>query len=152
MTNSWIYKNEPFELPNPFDHKKLHGFVYCIKNKLNGRKYIGKKAFIFSRTKLVKGKKKKLIVESDWRKYCGSNGPLLEDIKQFGPDNFEKEIIHLCASKSECAYLEAKEQFFADAILDKTFYNDWIAVKVTRRHLAKYIKKMYVQVAENVVE
>jgi len=152
MTNTWIYKNEPFELPNPFDHKKLYGFVYCITNKLNGRKYIGKKAFIFSRTMVRKGKKLKSTVESDWRKYCGSNGPLLADIKEFGSENFEKEIIHLCASKSECAYLEAKEQFAIDAILDKTFYNDWISVKTTRRHLMKYAEKKNVQAPKNVVE
>ena len=149
----WYYQGKPIEFAEgELDPKKVYGFVYVIRNLLNGRKYIGKKFFWSKRTMVRKGKKLKSTIESDWKKYCGSNAPLLEDIKQFGPENFEKEIIHICASKSECAYFEAKEQFASDAILDKTFYNDWIAVKVTRRHLMKYIEKRRVQLLENVVE
>lgn len=149
----WYYLGKPIEFAEgELDPKKVYGFVYVIRNLLNGRKYIGKKFFWSKRTMVRKGKKLKSTVESDWRKYCGSNGPLLEDIKEFGSQNFEKEIIHLCASKSECAYLEAKEQFAIDAILDANFYNDWIAVKVTRRHLMKFIEKKNVQIPEIVVE
>ena len=149
----WYYLGKPIEFgEGELDPKKIYGFVYVIRNLLNGRKYIGKKFFWSKRTMIRKGKKLKSTIESDWRKYCGSNGPLLEDIKEFGSENFEKEIIHLCASKSECAYLEAKEQFAIDAILDKAFYNDWISVKTTRRHLMKYAAKKNVQVPENVVE
>ena len=149
----WYYQGKPIEFgEGELDPKKIYGFVYVIRNLLNGRKYIGKKFFWSKRTMVRKGKKLKSTIESDWRKYCGSNGPLLEDIKEFGAQNFEKEIIHLCASKSECAYLEAKEQFALDAILDANFYNDWIAVKVTRRHLMKFIQKKNVQIPENVVE
>jgi len=149
----WYYQGKPIEFgEGELDPKKIYGFVYVIRNLLNGRKYIGKKFFWSKRTMVRKGKKLKSTIESDWRKYCGSNGPLLEDIKEFGAENFEKEIIHLCASKSECAYLEAKEQFALDAILDANFYNDWIAVKVTRRHLMKFIQKKNVQIPENVVE
>ena len=149
----WYYQGKPIEFgEGELGPKKIYGFVYVIRNLLNGRKYIGKKFFWSKRTMVRKGKKLKSTIESDWRKYCGSNGPLLEDIKEFGAENFEKEIIHLCASKSECAYLEAKEQFALDAILDANFYNDWIAVKVTRRHLMKFIQKKNVQIPENVVE
>jgi hypothetical protein len=149
----WYYLGKPIEFgEGELDPKKIYGFVYVIRNLLNGRKYIGKKFFWSKRTMVRKGKKLKSTIESDWRKYCGSNGPLLEDIKEFGAENFEKEIIHLCASKSECAYLEAKEQFAIDAILDKDFYNDWISVKTTRRHLMKYAAKKNVQVPENMVE
>ena len=149
----WYYQGKPIEFgEGELDPKKIYGFVYVIRNLLNGRKYIGKKFFWSKRTMVRKGKKLKSTIESDWRKYCGSNGPLLEDIKEFGAQNFEKEIIHLCASKSECAYLEAKEQFALDAILDANFYNDWISVKTTRRHLMKFIQKKNVQIPEIVVE
>jgi hypothetical protein len=93
------------------------------------------------RTRVVKGKKKKTTVQSDWRKYWGSNGTLLADIETFGESNFEREIKYLCESKSICSYLEAREQFEVNAILDPVYYNDWIQVKITRRHLQKYSEK-----------
>jgi hypothetical protein len=136
----WIYNGEEF-VGDDLDPKKIYGFVYEIRNLLNGRKYIGKKFFWSMRTKVVKGKKKKLVVQSDWKKYWGSNGTLLADIEKDGESNFEREIKFLCESKSVCAYLEAREQFNINAILDPVYYNDWIQVKITRRHLQKYSEK-----------
>ena len=52
----WIYKNEPLEeVP-----ENAYGYVYLITNNLTGRKYIGKKLFWFKKTKVVKGKKKRI--------------------------------------------------------------------------------------------
>ena len=51
----WIYQNKEFT-EDQID--KYIGYVYLITNKLNGRKYIGKKLFWFAKTRVVKGKKK----------------------------------------------------------------------------------------------
>lgn len=132
----WYYRNEVF---NPkegeLDPKKNVGFVYLITNLVNGKKYIGKKRFFFSKTKQVKGKKKKIKAESDWRTYYGSNAQLLQDVKDLGEAHFTREILYLCSSLSECSYLEAHEQFKVSAILHPQYYNDWIQVKITRKHL-----------------
>ena len=132
----WYFENEVFDpKPEELDPKVNIGFVYLITNLVNGKKYIGKKLFFSSKSKRVNGKKKKTKVESDWRKYYGSNAAIQQDVKDLGTANFRREILYMCKSKSECNYLEAYEQFTRQAILDKTYYNDWLTVKVTRKHL-----------------
>ena len=132
----WYFENEVFDpKPEELDPKVNIGFVYLITNLVNGKKYIGKKLFFSSKSKRVNGKKKKTKVESDWRKYYGSNAAIQQDVKDLGATNFRREILYMCKSKSECNYLEAYEQFTRKAILDKTYYNDWLTVKVTRKHL-----------------
>jgi len=115
-----------------------YGFVYQIKNLTNGRKYIGKKFFYSAKTKIVKGKKKKLKVPSDWQTYYGSSDTLKQDVLQLGHDNFSREILHLCRSKGECSYLEAKEQFVRGVMESDDYYNSWIMVRVRKSHLKDY--------------
>ena len=132
----WYYQHAPFDpKPEELDPKKTIGFVYLITNLVNGRMYVGKKLFFSSKSKQVKGKKKKFKAESDWRSYYGSNGAIQQDVKDLGPDNFKREILYLCSSKSECSYWEAYEQFTRKAILDQKYYNDWLTCKITRKHL-----------------
>jgi hypothetical protein len=101
----------------------------------SGKLYVGKKLFWSSRTKVVKGKKKRLKVESDWKTYFGSNKVLLEELKTNGEENYKREILHLCAGKGECNYLEAHEQFTRNVLTSEQYYNDWIMVKVHRAHI-----------------
>ena len=134
-TKPWIYQNLPFE-PKPEEmNPSTIGFVYLITNLVDGRQYVGKKLFWSSKRKSVKGKKKKVKVESDWREYFGSNGTLQNDVKQLGSDNFSRVILFMCASKSECSYLELREQVERNAILSKNYYNDLIWVRINRKHL-----------------
>jgi len=132
MTNPWIYNNEEFELS---ETSNLYGFVYCITNLLNNKKYIGRKYLTKAKTKQVKGKKKKIRVDSDWKEYWGSNKTLLEDIEKYGNNNFKREIIHLCKSRGECAYMETKEILMHDALLKDEYYNMWVSCKIQRSHL-----------------
>ena len=60
--NPWLYNGEIFTSEMIGDN---YGFVYLLENTVKNKKYIGKKFFYSQRTKLVKGKKKKSIVESD---------------------------------------------------------------------------------------
>lgn len=115
-----------------------YGFVYQIKNLTNDRKYIGKKFFYSAKTKQVKGKKKKIKVSSDWTTYYGSNAELIKDVELLGKDSFTREIIHLCKSKGECGYLEAKEQFIRGALETDDYYNAWIMVRVRKSHIKGY--------------
>lgn len=132
----WLYEGKEFD-PENLDPKELYGFVYLIENNITKRKYIGKKFFWSSKTRQVKGKKKRYKAESDWRDYYGSSAVLAEEVKVSGVDTYTRTILHLCRSKAECAYLEAREQFERNVILSDDYYNDWISVRVTRRHLAK---------------
>lgn len=115
-----------------------YGFVYQITNLTNGRKYIGKKFFYSSKTKQVKGKKKKIKVQSDWQTYYGSSDTLKQDVLSLGYENFSREILHLCRSKGECGYLEAKEQFIRGVMESDDYYNTWIMVRVRKSHIKDY--------------
>jgi hypothetical protein len=132
----WIYNNEPLiEIPG-----QAIGFVYLITNLQNNKKYIGKKQFYFSKTTQKNLKKKKVKVESDWRTYTGSNDDLNNDIKTNNPE-LKQEILEICQTKSQLSYTEAYHQFQTNCILSEEYYNNWISVRVTRRHLLSYSKK-----------
>jgi hypothetical protein len=129
---TWTYDGADFTEDLISDN---YGFVYLITNKLTGRKYIGKKFFYSSKTKVVKGKKKRTKVSSDWKNYFGSSAEVTKDVLQLGQENFSREIIYLCKSKGECGYLEAKEQFTKGALESDDYYNTWIMVRVRKSHI-----------------
>ncbi len=135
---NWLYEGAEYELPENTDHSDIYGFVYLITNLENGRKYIGKKFFwrkkILPVTKTRK-RRKHTQVESDWKSYYGSSEELNSDIEKYGKDNFRREILHICKTKAECGYLEAKEQFVRDALLTDEYYNTWIQVRVRKNHI-----------------
>lgn len=129
----WKYLDKEFTDPG-----NAWGFVYEIIDLSNNKRYIGKKQFLFKKTKTVKGKRKRSLVESDWKDYFGSSEVLKNEISVKGEDNFERIILRICYSKSECSYWEAKYQFQYDVLLKpEEFYNEWISCKVSRRHLVK---------------
>jgi len=139
---SWTYQDTIIEtLP-----EECVGFVYLITNVISGRKYIGKKLAKFSKTtyktvKLKNGtKKKKKIrskIDSDWREYYGSSPNLTADIDALGKENFTREILYYCNSKSECSYIEAREQFTRKVLESKDYYNGQISVRVHGSHILK---------------
>lgn len=130
---TWIYKGEV--ISDPGDN---YGFVYVIHNKVNGKKYIGKKFFWSSKRKQVNKVRKRFKVESDWKDYWSSSEEVKKDVEIFGKDSFIREIIHLCKTKGVTNYLEAKEQFLNNVLENKEeWYNTWIMVRVNRSHLNK---------------
>ena len=137
---TWLYNNQSVEIL-PDD---CIGFVYLITNNLSGRKYIGKKLAKFSKTtyKIVKQKngtkkRKKLRskVDSDWREYYGSSPELTADVIKLGTENFTREILYYCRSKSECSYIEAREQFTRKVLESTDYYNGHIQVRVHGSHI-----------------
>jgi hypothetical protein len=129
---TWHYRGQQFKEEEIGD---AYGYVYCINNLTNNKKYIGKKFFSKAGYKQVKGKRKKIRKTSDWLTYWGSNKTLLEDIKTLGEEHFTREILHLCKTRSDCAYLELKEQIDRRVLESDSWYNDWIMVKIRKNHL-----------------
>jgi len=126
----WIYNNtELTAIP-----KDAVGFIYLI-TRINidaypeePMYYIGKKHFHSKRKQ--KNSKRRKTVESDWQKYYGSSGVLKESIKKHSRDNFHREIIRICYSKSEMTYHEVMEQvnrrvlkYDKFSIMKKKYYN-----------------------------
>ena len=117
------------------DAEKYYGFVYCIHNLKEKKRYIGKKFFTKAGYRQVKGKRKKTRKPSDWPTYWGSNDKLIADVKRLGEENFVREVLHLCVNRSDCAYLELKEQMIAKVLERDDYYNDWLMVKVSKKNL-----------------
>lgn len=88
-------------------YNKRRGFymiIYCTKNLINNKKYIGKDS-------------------NNNSNYLGSGTMFLEDIKKYGKENFKKEIIEYCKNIKE---LEEREIYwirFFNAVESDEFYN-----------------------------
>tara|TARA_R110002126_G_scaffold266923_2_gene410353 strand:- start:12 stop:446 length:435 start_codon:yes stop_codon:yes gene_type:complete len=135
MGLNWTYNGKDFTEDLVGNN---YGFVYQITNLTNGRQYIGKKFFYSAKTKQVKGKKKRYKASSNWQTYYGSSDNLTKDVLQLGHENFNREILHLCLTKGECGYLEAKEQFRNNVLETDNYYNSWIMVRVRKDHIKGY--------------
>jgi hypothetical protein len=130
--NPWLYNDKPFDEPS----EEHYGFVYLITNLDTGRMYVGKKLFWFKKIKTLKGKRKRYLAPSDWKKYYGSSVSVQADIKELGEEKFKREILHLCKSKGECSYYEAHEQMARAVLLNpELYYNDWVICRVHRKHI-----------------
>lgn len=130
----WYYEGrELTEAPEGY-----YGFIYIIEHNESAKKYVGRKYFTAAGYKSVKGKRKRIRKESDWRSYYGSSRLLLNDIEREGKEAFRRTIIRLCRTKGECSYWEAKHQFELNVLEHDHYYNDWITVKVHRSTVNKF--------------
>ena len=137
----WFHNDKPFTSECIENYK---GFVYIITDNINNKKYIGQKRFWKKITRPpLKGKKRRRIewVESNWQEYYGSNEELnLLVESNTDPKRFKREILHLCNSTGEMNYLEAKEQFDRDVLLNDDYYNGIIQTRIHASHV-KSLKK-----------
>lgn len=134
---TWSYNGQ---LVEEIDLKKYAAFVYIITNIKTGRLYIGLKQTTFAKTKQVKGKKKRIRVESDWRDYWSSSEELKEHIAILGTENFNREILYFCEMKSHANYLEAREQMDRRVLENPDkYYNGIINCRVSRNHIKKLL-------------
>ena len=134
--NPWRFNGEIFESSDIQDY---FGFVYLISCTKTDRKYWGRKYFWSFRT--PPGKKRKVKQESDWKKYYGSCPELKEEIKKYGKEFFNREIISLHRTKGDCNYEETRQLFLNNVLKESlddgtpAFYNSNI--------LGRYLRKDY---------
>ena len=129
---TWFKDDQPVDEIDP----RYLAFVYLITNKLNGKQYIGLKTTKSTKTRQVKGKKKRFKVESDWRDYWSSSEELKKDIDLLGKDSFTREILYFCVNKGTANYLEAREQFDKRVLENpNNWYNGIINCRVHWSHI-----------------
>ena len=102
--------------------EKEFNFVYITTNLINGKQYVGD----HSTNNLNHNKSKNFL---------GSGRLFVKKVKQYGRENFTRTILMLCKSKGACSYWEAYHQFKNHAIIEDSYYNDWIQCKIHRKHL-----------------
>lgn len=130
--SDWTYQGREV-LPDDLENQ--YGFVYLITNLIDNRKYIGRKYLTKSSTKRIKGKTKKIRVESDWKSYFGSSDELKADVERLGEENFKREILKFCKGRGEVNYWELKLILENDALLSKKWYNNWCSGKIHANHV-----------------
>ena len=140
--------NNPLTLPtiwkglegNNVNLEDYAGFVYCITNKVSGRKYIGRKYLWGTRRTKVVGRvnRKRRTSPSNWKHYKGSCVELQEDIKKLGLDSFLFEIVWLCKTRRDTNYKELEEQVKRDVLHARNkdgefaYYNGLIIARIYR--------------------
>ena len=134
--SEWRYNERVFDSDDIGDY---FGFVYLITNKSNQRQYIGRKYFWSFRK--PPGKKRKVKQESDWKKYYGSCPELKEDLKKYGKETFNREIISLHTTKGNCNFEETK-QLFLNNVLSEAL-DDGSPAYYNSNLLGSYMRKDY---------
>ncbi len=123
--SEWLYNGKTYD-PTEEELNELVGFVYIITEVENGMMYIGKK--LFWKTKILpitkkRKRRRRTVVKSDWRDYFSSNKTIVEEVSTKSGDAYRREILHLCMSKGECSYKEAREQFDREVLLRDDYRN-----------------------------
>jgi len=145
----WLYKgmviNSIGEMP-----ENTYGFIYQVTHLPTKRKYIGKKVLYFERNvklgkkelqalkeerkaKGIGGRppaKKKVIKESDWKTYYGSQAEIKELVNKGKESDFKREILKFVDNKKHLTYYECKYLFIYEVLENNEEYiNDNILAK-----------------------
>ncbi len=145
---TWTYKGkvitELTDIP-----ENTFGFIYEITHLPTGRKYLGKKQLMSIQTKALgkkelalltdgrASKKKKVIKESDWKNYYGSQSEIKQLVKEGKKEDFKREILEFVPTKKLLTYYETKYLFLHNVLEPGSNYiNDNILGKFYSKDLA----------------
>ena len=145
---NWRYKDrlitEISDMP-----EGTYGFIYKVTHLPTQQKYVGKKVLFFERnvklgkkeTEALKEErkaagiggrvpaKKKVVKESDWKTYYGSQEDIKKLVKASKPEEWTREILEFVPTKKLLTYYEIKHIFINDALENTDFLNDNILGK-----------------------
>ena len=149
----WLFKNKVISSVDEMP-QNTYGFIYLVTHIPTNRKYIGKKVLYFERNvKLSKRElnelkaerkakgiggrvplKKKVIKESDWKTYFGSQQEIKELVKSEKESDFKREILKFVGNKKHLTYFECKYLFINEVLENNQEYiNDNILAKFYSR-------------------
>jgi len=138
-TATWIYQGRVITSIKDMP-EGTYGFIYEVRYKPTDIRYIGKKVLYFERNKKLgkkalqalkeerskqglKGRtpqKQKIITESDWKYYFGSQKEILDLSKKDNDGkNWEKRILEFVPNKKLLTYYETKHLFLNEVLENK---------------------------------
>ena len=135
--NPWIFNGHPFLSE---DINDSFGFVYCITNLLNGRKYIGRK--YFHQLRKPRGGGRRVKSESNWKKYYGSSDELTGERRGVANNSFfKREILSVHSSKGKTNYEETRQLFLHNVLSERL--DDGTPAYYNSNILGRYYRKDY---------
>jgi hypothetical protein len=147
--SKWLYF-DPLGITREFNSiedfpENAIGFIYKVTNIVNSKFYIGRKVLFNNTNKALTKKeiaewdkpgrvprKKKVVKESDWLTYYGSNKTLNLERKDLGNQIFTREILKICFTKKQLTYWEVYYQMTNDVLRIES-YNDNIQGRFYRK-------------------
>ena len=132
--NPWTFKDKIFMSE---DINNAHGMVYIIEEISTGRYYIGQKQLWTKKIRTINKKKKKVKVDSDWKKYWSSSSYIINKVETEGSSDFKRYVVALVNSVGMLNYMEMKFQIDARVLENPDkFINGYIGGRISRSHVS----------------
>ena len=144
MSKVWLYEGNPYDPEFEEIPPEYVGFVYRITDTETGEKYIGQKRFRRTKTLPItktRKRRKKTLVESDWRVYYSSSTIIKQAVTEGLSDRYLREILQFGYSKGDLSYLETKLQFDMGVLLSDDYLNGIINCRISKSHVTEKLKK-----------
>ena len=139
MKQDWLLEGKPFTPDYENLDPEYVGFVYQITDTETGQRYIGQKRLHKPKTLPItktRKRRKRTIVESDWRTYFSSSQSIKENVERGLSGRYEREILRFGYSKGDLSFLETKYQIERGVLLSDDYLNGLINCKVHQKHLS----------------
>lgn len=131
MIIMWIYQSKQI-IAEDIPEKSI-SFIYKITHNESGKWYIGRKGLYKTAYRQIKGKKKKIKVDSDWKEYWSSSEFLQNWVKEEGEDKFTREILLFTETAAATTYAEEASLYFTGALFDPNCLNGNIRSKIFKK-------------------
>jgi hypothetical protein len=115
--------NGHWDFPEPLGHPYF-GFIYLIKNFINGKMYIGKKQYLGT-GKINKGQ------ETNWKWYTSSCKELCEAIKQHGKESFGFFVLEQYRIRGSLGFAETWSLCQVEALANRDRWYNGLINKVS---------------------
>ena len=144
MNKVWLLEGKPYDPKYEEIPPEYVGFVYRITDTETGEKYIGQKRFRKTKTLPItktRKRRKRTLVESDWRTYYSSSQVIKENVVAGHTDRYKREILSFGYSKGDLNFLELKEQMDNNVLFDDTYLNGILNARIHKKHISKKLKE-----------
>ena len=131
----WLYNDKEISSIEDMP-ENTYGFIYEVEHIPTGLKYLGKKVLYFNRTlPPLKGqkRKRKVVKESDWKSYVGSQEEVKKLLKEGKLLDFKRKILTFVPTKKLLTYYETKYLFINEVLEGDKYINSNVLGKFYRK-------------------
>lgn len=144
MSKVWLYEGKPYDPEFEEIPPEYVGFIYRITDTETEEKYIGQKRFRKTKTLPItktRKRRKKTLVESDWRTYHSSSETIKGMVAEGHSDRYEREILRFGYSKGDLNYLEMLWQVELNVLFRDDYLNGIINARIHKKHVTERLKE-----------